>query len=218
MTFKRSTAILLAVLMAAAMLAFAACSGKEDEQQAQYTEEPTAEPTAVPTEAPTPEPTEVPGPDLGDVFDRFNSFIGSPCIDTIKGVLPVDFFNGLQQMMDEALAEAGMGYQDLGYADFDSMLEDMFDPETMSEAFTTDAVGKLASVDFDVKDWEEADMDYIKEKLGNNLEYLDEDKLTAAYKLTVDITAVGVNGVTDTTKGETIYVYEYDGLMYICMD
>ena len=221
MNFKRTLSVLLAVLLAAALIAFAACA-KDKNNEAQNTEP--AETEAAPTEAAAPEPTAVPTPEPGpdysqfdEAFARYSAFITDPSVDNIRSVFPEDFFTGMKALMDASLEEAGISYSDMSYEDFDAMLAQLVSPEVFAAALVREDVGgKITDCVFTVKNAKQVDVSDVIAAMGDTVRYLNAEKFNAAYKLTADVTVTGSEG-SAVEENRTVFVYEYDGVYYIGM-
>ncbi len=204
-----------------AALTLCACTGcggaKENEAPvAIASHAPSEEPTAVPTEAATPAPTAEPMIDYVR-FDKALSnicrFIEEPGADTVRELYPSDFYEGLKGIMESVLKAAGMTFEDLGYADFEGFMQGIIGDMDFAGYVGTQGIKDVDKAEYTIISCERAQVSSIMEKLADIAEYLDENKLTSAYRLNVDFTFEG-EGKTGSNNAE-LCLYEYDGEFYV---
>ena len=217
MNAKRFINITAALL--AALLVITACAcGRKGEEPKEGSEDNIV--TLAPTEAPTPEPTEEPTPEPIIDYARFDKplgnicrFIEAPGPDTAAALYPEDFFNGLKSMIETVMATAGMTYENLGYEDFDDLVQGMLEEMDFNGYVGTQGIEHVEQAEYEILGCERAEVSFVAEQLADFIDYLDEDKITSAYKLECDFIFHG-DGRTASNDAE-LYLYEYEGEFYV---
>lgn len=152
---------------------------------------------------------------IGRAFESMNAFIMDPTVENMHGLFPEDFFTGLEAYVISMLAESGMELSDLGYEDFNAFLEGVYDAEKISSLVFSPSIGPVQSIEWKINTIEAVDTEELLERFSGTLRFLDEQKITAAYRINADITATGDSGLTDTYPDEELYVYVYRGRYYM---
>ena len=166
------------------------------------------------------DPNELTGKDadpeeINEAFNAINDFIMEPDIIKLKSIYPADFFENVESYLVGMLADNDMTLQDLGYSSFDDFLASIFDPEEMKELMVSDTIGRIQSIDWEIKSCEEVPVSDILEQYGDTIQYLDSSKITAGYMVVADMTAIGEDGRTETSEAEDVFIYVYEGRYYI---
>lgn len=164
---------------------------------------------------------EAEGQEVADtsVFDpaflRLRALALDPSPESIKGLFPAEYFVNLQAYLENMLAQADMTLPDLGYESFDDFLAGMFDAEVMQHTLVSDSIGEVGEFTWKVNSCRRIGVDEMLGEMGTVMQYLDREKIAAAYRLNADLTAVGENGEVHVEENEDMYVYLYEGEYYL---